>query len=343
LARAFAEQWVDARPQDVNCDPRARHLIDSLVKLVRRGCKMKVHSAPEQPLQKFEHDGDGGFKWSDGTLFVRIGPLGAGGNAAAHLCKSGNGTEVAVKELRTDDESSRLEEAQEEAKTHNQAQVGGNHIVRFHGTVDAPGGKLIVLEYAPNGDGTTLEKSIVVDPTLDELAKSLALKTLFADMTKGVAQAHRNGVMHLDVKPGNYFIGANGKPLLGDFGTSRARLAEFMKSPIDSPDFTAPELIRGRKENTLVTERADIWSLGVILFKFTTGAMPFPFNGRTSESFDLILDFAGKSRLDRFKQLGLDPMNRLHQLIVQMLDPDPLKRPSAEAVLAHPLIAPYAN
>jgi len=33
----------------------------------------------------------------------------------------------------------------------------------------------------------------------------------------------------------------------------------------------------------------------------------------------------------------------LHRLIIQMLDPDPLKRPSAETVLAHPLIAPYAN
>jgi serine/threonine protein kinase len=100
---------------------------------------------------------------------------------------------------------------------------------------------------------------------------------------------------------------------------------------------------RARKQNTLVTERADIWSLGVMLFKITKGVMPFPSKDRVSESFSLILDFAEKDRVARFKQLELDPTNELHRLIGQMLDPNPLERPSAEEVLGHPSIAGLAG
>ncbi|VTU32793.1 protein kinase domain-containing protein [Variovorax sp. RA8] len=112
---------------------------------------------------------------------------------------------------------------------------------------------------------------------------------------------------------------------------------------VDSSDYTAPEMIRARNQSTLVTERAAIWSLGVMLFKITKRVMPFPANEWVSESFSLILDFAEKGWVARFKQLGLDPTDRLHQLIGEMLDPDPLKRPSAQAVLAHPSIASHAG
>ena len=72
--------------------------------------------------------------------------------------------------------------------------------------------------------------------------------TIFADMAKGVAQAHANSVMHLDLKSENFFVGKNGRASAWRLWHFARTLAETMKSPVDSPDFSAPELVNTFKK-----------------------------------------------------------------------------------------------
>ncbi|MDR6537540.1 protein kinase domain-containing protein [Variovorax soli] len=361
LARPFIGQWALASQDDILGDPKAKLLIDSLVKLVMGACKMVVPSDTVQHLPEFTWIDESTFE-HHGDRFARVRSLGEGGNASAYLYRCGDQT-VVVKESKSKDTEAQAA-VLAEALVHAQAQTETgerDHIVSLLGTVQRPdGGTMLVLEHAPNGDAWNIQQLILSRLEKKQISKedgSHALMTLFADMVKGVAKAHTNGVMHLDLKPENYVVDEKGRSLLIDFGTSRMALADAMKSPVDSPDFSAPELINGLKKEGLITYKADVWSLGVILYElnsprpsFADGepvnprlVRPFPYASFTSEAHTLIHAFAEKDRLGRFRQLELDPMNRLHQLIVLMLDPDPAKRPSLEAVLAHRLIAPYAS
>jgi serine/threonine-protein kinase len=86
--------------------------------------------------------------------------------------------------------------------------------------------------------------------------------------------AHRNGVIHRDVKPANMLIHADGRVLLSDFGLAKI-LANTPTAPRHHPDagtpeYMAPEQVRGQS-NT----RSDLYALGVVLYLLITGRLPF--------------------------------------------------------------------
>jgi serine/threonine protein kinase len=97
---------------------------------------------------------------------------------------------------------------------------------------------------------------------------------------EGMAEAHMHGIVHRDLKPGNLFVTrrADGSPLVKvlDFGISKAAfggiVATHTGDVMGSPAYMAPEQMESAKE---VDQRADIWSLGVILYQLVTGHMPF--------------------------------------------------------------------
>src|SRR5215213_917842 len=88
--------------------------------------------------------------------------------------------------------------------------------------------------------------------------------------------AHRNGIIHRDVKPGNILVEPDGTVLLTDFGIARA--ADNTQSSLTAhghvmgtADYLAPEMISGRPAET----RSDVYSLGVVLYEMLTGKPPF--------------------------------------------------------------------
>ncbi len=97
-----------------------------------------------------------------------------------------------------------------------------------------------------------------------EIARQVAL---------ALAQAHKAGVVHRDVKPGNVMIGADGRVRVLDFGIARARTSPELTQAgfVGSPHYAAPEQAMGEP----VDVRADLYALGVVLYRMLSGDLPF--------------------------------------------------------------------
>lgn len=137
---------------------------------------------------------------------------------------------------------------------------------------------------------------------------------LFTAVLESVASAHEAGVVHRDLKPGNILLQEQRGRLwlrVADFGIALA-LAEPRRTQagvfLGTPAFAAPEQLLGEAS---IDHRADLWSLGVLLFEMLTGDLPFP-----APNYSAILS-AAQGR--RFSRLAVPP--RWLDLIEGLLEP----------------------
>jgi serine/threonine protein kinase len=96
---------------------------------------------------------------------------------------------------------------------------------------------------------------------------------MIADVCRGLHYAHRNGVLHRDVKPSNIRVKVDGTPKLVDFGLARLETHELTPKGtlLGSPTYMAPEQI----EEAPADPRSDQYSVGVVLYEFIAGQPPF--------------------------------------------------------------------
>ncbi|HXT70802.1 MAG TPA: serine/threonine-protein kinase [Vicinamibacterales bacterium] len=122
----------------------------------------------------------------------------------------------------------------------------------------------IVMEYVP---GETLEHLIANQGALDV---GLALDYT-CQVANAVEHAHKQGVIHRDLRPANVFVSDKGMVKVGDFGTSRfLELAAHGTTVIGSPPYMAPEQFEGR-----AVFASDLYSLGVSMYQMLTGDLPY--------------------------------------------------------------------
>jgi serine/threonine-protein kinase len=122
----------------------------------------------------------------------------------------------------------------------------------------------IVLEYVP---GETLEHVIIREGAL-ELSRALDFTCQLAN---AVDHAHRAGVLHRDLRPGNMLVSETGLLKVTDFGTSRIlEIAAHGTTVIGSPPYMAPEQFHGR-----AVFASDIYSVGVTMYQMLTGELPY--------------------------------------------------------------------
>jgi len=122
----------------------------------------------------------------------------------------------------------------------------------------------IVMEFVP---GETLESIIARDGALD-LARA---RDYTCQICNAVDHAHRQGVLHRDLRPSNVLVTDNGLAKVADFGTSRfLEIAAHGTTVIGSPPYMAPEQFRGK-----AVFASDIYSLGVTMYQMFTGVLPY--------------------------------------------------------------------
>jgi serine/threonine-protein kinase len=143
------------------------------------------------------------------------------------------------------------------------------NVIRIYDFLYIQGNYAISMEYFKSH---TLGSEIINEkPLVQKRALQFGI-----DIATGMTVAHQVGIVHRDLKPANVLINDDGLLKIVDFGVAAAQSqtdTQLTKTGyvIGSPKYMAPEQILGKK----VDERADIYSLGVILYELLTGVPPY--------------------------------------------------------------------
>jgi eukaryotic-like serine/threonine-protein kinase len=189
------------------------------------------------------------------------------------------------------------------------------NVIRIYDFLYIRGNYAISMEYFPSH---TLGGEIVNEKPV-ELKRAVKFGI---DIATGMAVAHQAGIVHRDLKPANILIDNDGLLKIVDFGVAAAQTqgdTQLTKTGyvIGSPKYMAPEQILGKK----VDERADIYSLGVILYELFSGVPPYSRGDHMSVMYQHV---QGKARppIDINKDLPVE----LNNLVMKCMSLDKAKR-----------------
>ncbi|MEU0944427.1 protein kinase [Streptomyces canus] len=231
------------------------------------------------------------------------------------------GREVAVKELRTYTDADGPELADLRLRMQREARAAARvrhpGVVAVHDVAEVDGRPLIVMELV---EGRSLDQVLRKQGTLDPReAAGIGAKVMDA-----LAAAHKAGVLHRDVKPGNILLDRSGRVLLTDFGiatmddpgdgsaTSLTRTGHL----VGSLDYMAPERAQGGDPGPA----SDVWALGATLYAAIEGASPF----RRTSTFSTLTAIVGEPLPESHRAGPLGPV------LQRLLDKRPEARPGAE-------------
>ena len=219
--------------------------------------------------------------------------LGRGGMAEVYKAwDNERATYLALKVLRQDlaQDTIFLRRFQREARTLEKLQHP--NIVRFYGIETDD---LLVFMLMDFIEGTTLQAEIFRSRGRSLSQDFIAL--CMNSICSALHYAHRQGLVHCDIKPGNIMINQHGEVLLTDFGIARMTdTATATMVGFGTPAYMAPELVRGQDP----TPQSDIYSLGVVLYEMVTGGER-PFTGERAQTTGMT------SEKVRWEQVHLAP------------------------------------
>jgi beta-lactam-binding protein with PASTA domain/tRNA A-37 threonylcarbamoyl transferase component Bud32 len=193
--------------------------------------------------------------------------LGSGGMANVYLAEDEDlGRRVAIKILseRYANDESFNERFRREAKS--AASLSHPNIVSIYDRGEADGIPYIAMEVI---EGRSLKELILTRGPLP-LATAIDYTHQILDALRF---AHRNGIIHRDIKPHNILLGAENRAKVTDFGIARAGASQMTEvgSIMGTAQYLSPEQARGAP----VTAASDLYSVGIVLYEMLTGQVPF--------------------------------------------------------------------
>ena len=195
-----------------------------------------------------------------------IRQLGRGGMGRVYLARDLTlEREVAIKVISTEDHSPEMyDRFRREART--AAQLSHPHIVPLHAFGEVDGMPYFVMGYVR---GESLAERLRRDGRLPEDDA----RRIFRDIADALDHAHRQGIIHRDVKPDNILLDdESGRALLTDFGIAKPA-GTLEAGIIGTPQFMSPEQAAGRSD---LDHRSDIYSLGVVASRMVNGHLSHP-------------------------------------------------------------------
>lgn len=183
----------------------------------------------------------------------------------------------------------------------------------------------IAMEFADAGDlaSELSRRKATGRPIVDDDAMAI-----FQQCCSGLRHTHANHVVHRDLKCQNIFLTSQGVVKIGDYGIAKSLDHTTMKvqSKVGTPFYTAPEVCDSAEYDL----KADIWSLGVVLYEVL--ALELPFQGASLVS--LVMKIIGAEP----KPLPDSRSQELRCLVALTLQKKPDRRPSCDELLARPAV-----
>ncbi|RMZ91980.1 hypothetical protein DV736_g799, partial [Chaetothyriales sp. CBS 134916] len=197
------------------------------------------------------------------------------------------------------------------------------NVINLYDVWENRGELYLVLEYVQGGELFDYVSSNGALPEEEAVR-------LFRQIIAGLSHCHRYNICHRDLKPENILLDANRNVKLADFGMAALQPRDkWLNTSCGSPHYAAPEVILGHQYRG---DKADIWSVGIILFAMLNGFLPFDGG-----------DLPTTLRLVKKGEYFLPPTQSVEasDLIQRVLQKRPDKRISMDEIWTHPLIRKY--
>lgn len=240
--------------------------------------------------------------------------IGVGGTAIVYKAKDTVlNRNVAVKVLKSElsDDDDFVAKFKREATS--VASISDINIVNIYDVGTDEKINYIVMEYI---DGKTLKEIIKQEKTID----TKRLITIAIQITKALDCAHRNSIIHRDIKPHNIMVTKDGIVKVTDFGIAKASNSVTITSTnkvVGSAHYLSPEQAQGKQ----VDCRTDIYSFGIVLYEMATGKVPHDADSPVSVALKHI-----QEPVIPPKELNESIPAALNRLILKCLEKDPNNR-----------------
>src|SRR5262245_51316374 len=209
------------------------------------------------------------------------------------------------------------------ARFHNEVRIARRvahpNVCRVYDIGEAEGRHFLSMEFIDGEDLSALLKKVGRLPgdKAVEIARQLCA---------GLAAAHDDGVLHRDLKPANVMIDERGRPRITDFGL--AVVSEELRGEdvmVGTPAYMAPEQLTGKE----VTQRSDIYALGLVLYELFTGKRVFE-----AKSIQELISLHEKSTPPTPSSHVKDINPLVERVILRCLEKDPKARPASAVQVA---------